>query len=40
MSEGERFEFKFQVTARQRDAMFATFNGDLRPDTNGQSSGV
>jgi hypothetical protein len=40
MSEGERFEFKFLITAHQRDAVFATFNGDLRPDTNGNSGGV
>lgn len=40
MSDGERFEFKFLITAQQRDAVFATFNGDLRPDTNGNSGGV
>jgi SPX domain protein involved in polyphosphate accumulation len=40
MNEGQRFEFKFVITAQQRDAVFATFNGDLRPDTNGNSSGV
>jgi len=40
MSEGQRFEFKFLITARQREAVFATFNGDLRPDTNGADGGV
>jgi hypothetical protein len=40
MNEGQRFEFKFLISAHQRDAIFATFNGDLRPDTNGSSGGV
>jgi hypothetical protein len=40
MSDHERFEFKFLVTAQQRDEVCATFNGDLRPDTNGGSGGV
>jgi len=40
MSEGERFEFKFLLTARQRDEVCAVFNGALRPDTQGGSSGV
>jgi hypothetical protein len=39
MNDNERFEFKFLVTARQRDDIFATFNGALQPDLNGGSSG-
>jgi len=40
MSEGERFEFKFLITAAQRDEICGAFNGALRPDTLGGSSGV
>src|SRR4051794_23495283 len=40
MSESERFEFKFVITARQRDDVFATFNGSLLPDVNGGAGGV
>lgn len=40
MNESERFEFKFLITARQRDDLFATFDGHLRPDLNGGSGGV
>src|SRR4051794_24197841 len=39
MSDGQRFEFKFLITARQRDNLFATFKGALRPDMNGDDGG-
>ena len=37
MNGPERFEFKFLVTAPQRDAALAFFNGALRPDAHGAS---
>ncbi len=40
MSLGERFEFKYVVTAAQRDDICAAFNGALRPDSQGGSGGV
>ena len=40
MNDAERFEFKFLITARQREGIFAAFNSALRPDTNGGSGGV
>ena len=39
MTESERFEFKFLITARQRDDVFAELNGALRPDTNAGPGG-
>ena len=39
MNDNERFEFKFLVTARQRDDLFAAFNGALQPDLNGGTGG-
>ncbi len=40
MNGPERFEFKFILTAQQRDEALAAFNGTLRPDANGASGGV
>ena len=40
MNGPERFEFKFLITAPQRDAALTAFNGDLQPDANGASGGV
>ena len=37
MNDQQRFEFKFLITARQRDEAIHHFNGALRPDTNGGS---
>ena len=40
MSEGQRYEFKFLITAEQRDEMCAAFNSALRPDSQGGSGGI
>src|SRR4051812_38386739 len=40
MNSPQRFEFKFIVTAQQRDEVLATFDGALLPDANGSSLGV
>jgi len=36
----QRFEFKFVITAVQREALLTAFNGDLRPDVNGGGNGA
>jgi hypothetical protein len=40
MSDRERFEFKFLITAQQREELCTHFNGALRPDTQGGSGGI
>lgn len=39
MNGPERFEFKFLLTAQQRDEALAAFNSTLRPDTHGAGGG-
>lgn len=40
MNGPQRFEFKFLISAQQRDEALAAFNGALRPDANGATGGV
>lgn len=40
MNELQRFEFKFLITAQQRDDVLAAFYGALQPDENGSIGGV
>jgi hypothetical protein len=40
MNDSQRFEFKFLISAQQRDEVLAAFDGALFPDANGCSSGV
>jgi SPX domain protein involved in polyphosphate accumulation len=40
MNDAQRFEFKFIITAQQRDEVLSAFNGAVQPDANGSSTGV